>query len=99
MSQVAKTRMENGGWRMVKAPSAADALLHPQSSILRSRLRRVTRRIIARGWVHLLALTLIALFLFPFAYMVATSLKTDEELTDAAWLPVIPHFEGTSPRV
>ena len=50
-------------------------------------------------WIHLLLLSLIGLFLFPFAYMVATSLKTDEELTEPDWLPAIPHFQGESPRI
>ncbi|HEX8523406.1 MAG TPA: ABC transporter permease subunit [Tepidisphaeraceae bacterium] len=67
-----------------------------------------TRRVSSFFWrrsrwshlaVHLFLLTAIAIFLFPFVYMAATSLKTDEELTDAGWFPSIPRFVSTSPRV
>ena len=72
---------------------------HLLSSILHPRLLNALHRFISRGWIHLLLLSLIGLFLFPFAYMVATSLKTDEELADPSWLPAIPTFQGESPRV
>lgn len=60
---------------------------------------RWMRYIISRGWIHLLALSLVAVFLFPFAYMFLTSLKTDEELTDPGSLAAIPTFQSQSPRV
>src|SRR5690242_3822253 len=60
---------------------------------------RVSRYLMERGWAHLLLLAGIGLFLFPFAYMLGTSLKTDEELTAAAWFPAIPTFRAASPYV
>jgi multiple sugar transport system permease protein len=61
--------------------------------------RPLVRYIVEHGWIHLTLLTGIAIFLFPFVYMIATSFKTDEELTDTSWFPAVPHFESTSPRV
>src|SRR5687768_13697499 len=60
---------------------------------------RIARRFLETAWLHLLLLTLIGVFLFPFAYMLATSLKTDEELAQTAWLPKVPRFADQSPRV
>src|SRR4051812_31931808 len=81
------------------APSTS--LREPEAAPLASSRRRsrIMRYFAERGWVHLLLLTGIALFLFPFAYMFATSLKTDEELTESGWFPSIPEFQATSPRV
>src|SRR5437870_2863194 len=60
---------------------------------------RIARYLIERGWVHLVLLTGIAVFLFPFAYMLGTSLKTDEELTASNWFPAVPGFRSASPYV
>jgi ABC-type glycerol-3-phosphate transport system permease component len=60
---------------------------------------RLARYVVHHGWIHLLLLAGIGIFLFPFVYMFATSLKTDEELTSADWFPAIPHFQPNSPRV
>ena len=43
---------------------------------------RLARYLVSRGWIHLVLVTFVGIFLFPFAYMVATSFKTDEELFD-----------------
>src|SRR6185369_16197968 len=43
---------------------------------------------------HLLLLTGGITFLFPFLWMLLTSMKTDEELAAGSWLPSIPHFRG-----
>jgi ABC-type glycerol-3-phosphate transport system permease component len=51
------------------------------------------------GWLHLLLLTGVAVFIFPLLWMAATSMKTDEELTDGRWLPVTPSFVARSPYV
>src|SRR3954451_15496571 len=51
------------------------------------------------GWVHALLLLSVWLFLFPFLWMLATSVKTDEELMDGAILPTIETFRPTSPYV
>jgi ABC-type glycerol-3-phosphate transport system permease component len=70
------------------------------SSLASSRSRSVLARYLAeRGWVHLILLAAIGIFLFPFGYMVATSLKTDEELAAGNWLPTVPHFTPASPYV
>ncbi len=55
--------------------------------------------ILSRGWIHLLLVTAIGIFLFPFIYMVGTSLKTDEELTESDWFPAVPKFVADSPRI
>jgi ABC-type glycerol-3-phosphate transport system permease component len=51
------------------------------------------------GWIHLTLLTGVAVFLFPFLWMLSTSLKTDEELPLTRVLPSIPTFRGASPFV
>src|SRR2546423_1323056 len=61
--------------------------------------RKFARYLAQRGWVHLVLLTGICVFLFPFLYMFGTSMKSDEELTESAWFPAVPHFEAASPRV
>lgn len=51
----------------------------------------------SRGWAHLLMLTFAVLFLFPFLWMIGTSLKTDEELSEGNVLPEWPTFRVSSP--
>ncbi len=51
------------------------------------------------GWAHALLLLFAWLFLFPFLWMVATSVKTDEELADSTLLPEVVHFHPVSPYV
>src|SRR3954451_9799811 len=51
------------------------------------------------GWIHALLLLSVWLFLFPFLWMLGTSVKTDDELTSASILPEIPAFRGASPYV
>lgn len=41
----------------------------------------------------------IVVFMFPFIWMVGTSMKTDEEMGNTAWFPAIPHFCPGSPYV
>ena len=52
---------------------------------------------LSRLWVHAALLLGTAVFLFPFLWMVVTSLKTDEELTEASWWPKMPSFCAASP--
>src|SRR5438552_2554523 len=59
----------------------------------------ITRYVVERGWVHLVLLAGIGVFLFPFVYLIGTSFKTDEELTETAWFPSVPKFEPASPYV
>ncbi|HWP41497.1 MAG TPA: carbohydrate ABC transporter permease [Tepidisphaeraceae bacterium] len=58
---------------------------------------RIRRYLVTRGWAHALLLFGSAMFLFPFFWMVITSLKTDEELAESRWLPAIPRFRACSP--
>ncbi|HWP41125.1 MAG TPA: hypothetical protein VNL70_09380, partial [Tepidisphaeraceae bacterium] len=60
---------------------------------------RLARYFVERGWLHLVLLTGVGIFLLPFAWMVGTSLKTDEELTNRRWMPTLPGFVGQSPYV
>src|SRR4051812_13313247 len=67
-----------------------------------ARARRAPRwatYIVRRGWSHLLLVTAALIFLFPFAWMVATSLKTDEEIMARTWWPALPSFCDHSPYV
>jgi multiple sugar transport system permease protein len=57
------------------------------------------RYVVERAWVHLLLLSGICIFLFPFAYMLGTSIKTDEELSEGSWYPTVPTFHAVSPYV
>jgi ABC-type glycerol-3-phosphate transport system permease component len=54
---------------------------------------------VTRGWLHLVLLTGVCIFIFPLLWMAATSMKTDEELTDGRWLPATPMFVARSPYV
>ncbi len=51
------------------------------------------------GLIHLLLISGVLVVLFPFAWMVGTSLKTDEEVAEASWFPAIPTFRAESPYV
>src|SRR3954468_611059 len=85
-----------------RAPATATSTdREPAAASLASSRRRsrVARYLAGHAWAHLLLLSGIAIFLFPFVYMVATSLKTDEELTGTDWFPTLPQFEPASPRV
>src|SRR5690349_24981747 len=59
----------------------------------------VAQYIVRRGWSHLLLLTAAMIFLFPFVWMVATSIKTDEEILAGDWWPAMPTFRDHSPYV
>src|SRR5687767_6476655 len=82
------------------ARHAAVAAAPSERSVASSRaLPRLIRLCVDYAWVHVLALFLLAVFLFPFAYMFGTSLKTEEELTISRWFPTVPTFVAASPRV
>src|SRR5689334_10346463 len=51
------------------------------------------------GWIHALLLMSVWLFLFPFFWMLSTSVKTDDELTESRLLPTFPRFRASSPYV
>ena len=48
-------------------------------------------------WIHATLIAGTLIFLFPFLWMVVTSLKTDEELTEPSWWPTMPAFRSASP--
>jgi len=62
-------------------------------------MRRLGRWIARKGWIHVLLLTAIAVCLYPFIWMFMTSIKTDEELSEASMAPAIPSFQEESPYV
>jgi ABC-type glycerol-3-phosphate transport system permease component len=84
------------------APAAVPSPAHdaPQSrAASRRKPSRLLRYLATRAWVHATLLFFVAIFLFPFVYMFATSMKTDEELIDRTYFPSIPTFQPISPRV
>jgi multiple sugar transport system permease protein len=52
-----------------------------------------------RGWVHLVLLTGVGLFIFPFVWMVGMSMKTDDEAVSTQLLPSVPVFRAESPVI
>src|SRR6478609_1124489 len=86
--------------RSARAPRsdvpACPSALAPRPSNRRSRFATYFT---TRGWVHVLLLLSIWLFLFPFFWMLATSVKTDEELTESRVLPQFVRFQPSSPYV
>src|SRR4051794_22322573 len=62
-------------------------------------VRRFGRWVARKGWIHVLLLTAIEICLYPFIWMFMTSIKTDEELSEASMAPAIPSFQEESPYV
>src|SRR5262245_34972398 len=60
---------------------------------------RLARYFVTRGWLHVVLLTGVGIFMLPFLWLVATSLKSDDELTSPGFLPSIPRFVPASPYV
>jgi multiple sugar transport system permease protein len=60
---------------------------------------RLVYNLRTKAWVHVLLLLGVGIFLFPFLWMLSTSVKTDEELVETAVLPALPTFQPTSPYV
>ena len=58
---------------------------------------RVARYVVERGWLHVTLVCGAGVFVLPLVWMIAISLKTDEELTNQGWLPALPTFVGDSP--
>lgn len=56
-------------------------------------------RLFRNSWIHLILLVCVFLFMFPFFWMLATSVKTDEELLSPAIMPEVLGFRGSSPYV
>jgi multiple sugar transport system permease protein len=62
-------------------------------------VERFGRWVAARGWIHVLLITLVLGCLYPLVWMFLTSIKTDEELGDSDMAPSFPAFRGQSPYV
>lgn len=62
-------------------------------------LSSLARYVLSRGWLHVILLCGTTIFLFPFVWMVGTSMKTDEEITNGRWMPSVPTFVAKSPYV
>src|SRR3954447_6624990 len=73
------------------APPADDAVSNRKSQIA-NRKSRFINYYVTRGWLHLVLLTGVAIFIFPFVWMIGTSMKTDDEVTSDQWLPAVPTF-------
>src|SRR5947207_6432077 len=61
--------------------------------------RKFIKYVVSHGWLHLILLCGVGIFMFPFVWMVGTSMKTDDEVTDQKWMPSIPRFVPRSPFV
>ncbi len=64
-----------------------------------ARWAKLGRFVARRGWVHLLLLGGAGIFLLPFVWMIAISLKTDDEAAGKALFPAVPTFHAASPAV
>jgi multiple sugar transport system permease protein len=71
----------------------------PRSRASHPALQRVGRWVAAKGWVHVLLLTGLAICVYPLIWMFITSIKTDDELSQNALVPTIPVFRDHSPYV
>ncbi len=60
---------------------------------------RLGRFVARRGWVHVVLLAGAGVFLLPFVWMIAVSLKTDDEAASGGTFPAIPTFQPASPAV
>ena len=81
------------------AAKPGGALLAASSSPALRAPGRVARYLATKGWVHAVLISTMGIFLFPFLWMLSTSLKTDEELPAARVLPEMPRFVPVSPFV
>ncbi len=69
-----------------------DATLRPRAAGFR-------RWLAHKGWVHVVLLAGAGVFLFPFAWMVGTSLKTDDEISEDRLFPALPSQVVATPYV
>ncbi|MBA3847775.1 MAG: hypothetical protein H0X45_14185, partial [Planctomycetes bacterium] len=66
---------------------------------MRPRAARFRRWLAHKGWVHVVLLAGAGVFLFPFAWMVGTSLKTDDEISEDRLFPALPSQRLATPYV
>jgi ABC-type glycerol-3-phosphate transport system permease component len=60
---------------------------------------RIGRYFAAKGWVHLVLLCGVGIFMLPFLWMIGMSLKTADEAVNTNIFPDIPVFRPASPVV
>ena len=72
---------------------------HRPNTEITADARRFARYVIEHGWMHLILLAGVGIFIFPFVWLVMTSFKTDEEVTSPSLMPSIPTFTARSPYV
>src|SRR5262245_39986016 len=58
---------------------------------------RFLRFLARHATIHLVLVS--CAVMFPFAWMVGTSLKTDEEAVESSWFPALPTFREVSPYI
>ncbi len=93
------TRVESPPQSSTSGPAAKRGRGKPGRARVRSQAHPIWNYLVRRAWIHLVLLAGVALFVFPFIWMVGTSMKTDEEMADTAWFPTIPQFRPESPYV
>src|SRR5260370_31172338 len=71
----------------------------PSSARASLLVQRFGRWVAAKGWVHVLLLTGLAICTYPLVWMFMTSIKTDDDLSQNAFVPSIPVFRDHSPYV
>src|SRR5205823_12240652 len=67
---------------------------HAGSSLDQRRVAATAKRHIVRYPLHLLMISIAAIFLFPFLWMLLTSLKTDQEIAGGQFFPAFPRFRS-----
>src|SRR5438874_4595373 len=94
-------RDQGSGLRAQGGNARGSSSLSPEPSSLSpgKRRSRFATYFTRTGWAHVLLLLAAWMFLFPFVWMLATSVKTDEELMDPGVLPPIVRFQPSSPYV
>src|SRR5690348_1163943 len=94
-----ESRVQGSGLAVRERTRAPRSIRNPEPSTPNPRRWRFVAYFTRRGWIHALLLLGVWLFLFPFVWMVATSVKTDEELMEGDGLPRVESFRPVSPYV
>src|SRR5690242_6654117 len=94
MTVLEKARSRDAG--VASGPPSEERRRRRRSYVRETRFGKYFTRV---GWAHVLLLLAAWLFLFPFVWMLATSVKTDEELMQPGVLPPAARFRPDSPYV
>src|SRR6266404_1949182 len=84
---------------MTTLERAMSRRVDPSRRASRPRWQRFGRWVAAKGWVHVLLLTGLAICIYPLIWMFLTSIKTDDDLSQNEFFPSIPVFRDHSPYV